>query len=196
MKISTQRLWRPILWLFVLGACAGTALDSLHVYAHVERYPMPVLLGEAWWVPLLFGLATVAIGCSHPAVDPLLGHIRPPQRMLTSVSELAWLVLAYLITAGDLASIAKAGLLIIIYFNFWLLSGRRWQNLLLSFVTAITGTLIEMVLVATGIFSYLHPDILEVPVWLPLLYACASLAVGDLGRTLFFSTQRGNYETT
>ncbi len=191
-----QHLWRPMLWLFLLGACAGTALDSLHVYAHVERYPMPVLLGEAWWVPLLFGLATVAIGCSHPAVDPLLGHIRPPQRMLTSIGELAWLVLAYLISASDLASIARLGLLVIIYFNFWLLSGRKWQNLLLSLVTAITGTLIEMVLVAAGIFSYLHPDMMGVPAWLPLLYACASLAVGDLGRTLIFSTQRGYYETT
>ncbi len=32
---------------------------------------------------------------------------------------------------------------------------RDWQNLLLSFVTAITGTLIEMILVAAGAFTYL-----------------------------------------
>ena len=187
---------RSILWLFLLGAFAGTALDSLHVYARVERYAMPLLLGEAWWVPLLFGFATVAIGYSHAAIDPLLGHFRPPQRMLASIGELAWLVLAYLISASELDPFAKLGVLIIIFGNFWLLSGRSWQNLLLSLVTAITGTLIEMMLVASGAFMYLHPDMFGVPIWLPLLYACASLAVGDVGRTLIFSTQRGNHETT
>lgn len=79
-----QRPTRSILWLFLLGAFAGTALDSLLVYAHVERYSMPLLSGE------------------YPGV----------------------------------------------------------------------------------------------PIGLPLLYACASLAVGDVGRTLIFSTQRGNHETT
>jgi hypothetical protein len=34
-------------------------------------------------------------------------------------------------------------------------TGRGWQNLLLSFVTAITGTFIEMILVAAGAFIYL-----------------------------------------
>lgn len=90
-----------------------------------------------------------------------------------------------------LDSIAKAGLLILIYLNFWLLAGRSWQNLLLSLVTAITGTLIEMTLVAAGAFSYVHPDILGVPLWLPCIYACASLAVGDLGRSLVSLSQRG-----
>jgi hypothetical protein len=83
------------------------------------------------------------------------------------------------------------GLLILVYLNFWLLAGRSWQNLLLSLVTAITGTLIEMTLVAAGAFSYVHPDILGVPFWLPCIYACASLAVGDLGRSLMSLSQRG-----
>ena len=93
-------------------------------------------------------------------------------------------LLAYLIAASTLESVAKVGILIVIYLNFWLLAGRSWQNLLLSLVTAITGTLIEMILVNAGVFSYIHPDILGVPYWLPCVYACASLAVGDLGRSL------------
>src|SRR2546421_11741687 len=49
-----------------------------------------------------------------------------------------------------------------------------------------------MVLVAAGAFSYLHPDFIGVPYWLPCIYACASLAVGDMGRHLFLSsTTRG-----
>ena len=181
----------PIVWLFLLGASVGTSLDAFHVYSNVERYSVPLLFGVAWWVPLLLGTAAVAIGYSHPLVDPLLHHRRRPRHLLLSTGELTWLVLAYLVAGSVLDSIAKVGLLVIIYLNFWLLAGRGWQNLLLALVTAITGTLIEMVLVAAGAFSYLHPDMLGVPYWLPCIYACASLAVGDFGRTLIISQTRG-----
>ena len=154
------------------------------MYSHVERYSGPVLFGLAWWVPLLFGAATVAIGYSHPLIDPLIGNIRPAHRLSISFGELTWLLLVQLVGASILDSIAKVGLLILVYLNFWLLAGRSWQNLLLSLVTAVTGTLIEMILVAAGAFSYVHPDIFGVPYWLPCIYACASLAVGDLGRSL------------
>lgn len=180
-----------IAWLFLSGTILGTGLDAIDVYSHVERYSRPILFGLAWWVPPLFGVAAVAIGYSHPLVDPLIGNIRPARRLSISVGELAWLLLAQLVGASMLDSIAKVGLLILVYLNFWLLAGRSWQNLLLSLVTAITGTLIEMILVASGAFSYVHPDILGVPYWLPCIYACASLAVGDLGRTLMSLAQRG-----
>lgn len=182
---------RAILWLFLLGATLGTALDAFHVYSYVEQYTRPAFFGVAWWVPLLFGSAAVAIGYSHPLVDPLIHNIRPPRRISTSVAELGWLVLAYLVAASPLGSLAKAGLLMLVYLNFWLLVGRGWQNLLLSLVTAITGTLVEMTLVAAGAFFYLQPDILGVPYWLPWIYACASLAVGDLGRSLMYRSVRG-----
>jgi hypothetical protein len=180
-----------IAWLFLPGAIFGTALDAIDVYSHVERYSSPVLFGLAWWVPLLFGAATVAIGYSHPLIDPLIGNIRPVRRLSISFGESTWLLLAQLVGASMLDSIARVGLLILVYLNFWLLAGRSWQNLLLSLVTAITGTLIEMTLVAAGAFSYVHPDILGVPYWLPCIYACASLAVGDLGRSLMSLSQRG-----
>lgn len=180
-----------ILWLFLLGAIVGTALDAYHVHSHIERYPVPVLFGVAWWVPLLFGTAVVAIGCTHPLVDPLLGQRRQPRRLLLSMGELFWLILAYLVSATVLNSFAKVGLLVVIYLNFWVLTGRGWQNLLLSIVTAITGTLVEMTLVAAGSFSYLHPDLIGVPYWLPFLYACASLAIGNVGRSLIITPARG-----
>lgn len=186
-----KRLGCAMVWLFLLGAILGTSMDAYHVFSHVERYPDPFVLGVAWWVPLLFGGAALAIGYSHPRVDPLLGQRRSPRRLLWSLSEVLWLILAYLVTATALNSVAKVGLVAIIYLNFWLLTGRGWQNLLLSFVTAITGSLIEMLLVIAGAFSYLHPDLLGIPYWLPCLYACASLAVGDVGRTLIISPTRG-----
>jgi hypothetical protein len=177
--------------LFLLGAILGTGLDAFHAYSSIERYAMPVLFGVAWWVPLLFGTAALTIGYSHPIVDPLLQHSRPPPRLLISLGELTWLVLAYLVSATVLDSPAKLGLLFVLYLNFWLLAGHTWQNFLLSIVTAITGTLVEMLLVAAGAFRYLHPDFIGVPFWLPCIYFIASLAVGDLGRSLFIS--RGEY---
>jgi len=188
-QVRAARGW-PILWLFLLGAILGTGLDALHVYSKVERYPIPILFGLAWWVPLLFGAAAVAIGYSHPLVDPLLHH-RRFRRLSVSIGELTWVLLAYLVSASTLPSIAKVGLLTVIYLNFWVLAGRGWQNLLLSLVTATTGTLIEMILVTAGAFSYLHPDFVGVPYWLPGIYACASLAVGDLGRSLITPSPRG-----
>jgi hypothetical protein len=54
----------------------------------------------------------------------------------------------------------------------------------------LTGTVVEMILVAHGLYSFVHPDILGVPYWLPGIYTVAALAVGDLGRALFrFSKQ-------
>ena len=180
-----------LLWLFALGATIGSTLDAFHVYSGIERYPVPAFAGIAWWVPLLFGAAVVAIGYSHQQVDPLLGQVRRPQRLAVSVAGLSWLLLAYVVSATALLSAEKVALLGIIYLNFWLLAGRSWQNLLLSVVTAITGTLIEMTLVAAGAFAYVHPDFTGVPYWLPCLYACASLALGNLGRSLIASSTRG-----
>ena len=181
-----------ICWLFLLGAVLGTGLDAFHVHSKVEHYAVPVLFGLAWWVPLLFGVAAVAIGYSHPMVDPLLGQRRVPRQLMLCIVELVWVLLAYVMSATSIGSHAKAGLITIIYLNFWFVTGRGWQNVVLSLVTAITGILVEMVLVAAGAFSYLHPDFIGVPYWLPCIYACASLAVGDMGRHLFLSsTTRG-----
>ncbi|GAC1565728.1 MAG: hypothetical protein NVS3B14_04460 [Ktedonobacteraceae bacterium] len=194
MSLVMQQLQnRTLLLLFLLGATLGTALDAFHVYSQVERYPPPTLLGVAWWVPVLFGCAAVAIGYSHPLVDPLLCH-RRFRSLFSSLLGLAWLPLVYLIGASFFDTLTKTALILLVYFNFWLLSGSDWQNLALSLVTAITGTLIEMILIAAGAFSYLHPDMLGVPYWLPGIYACASLAVGDLGRSLMYYSG-GSHET-
>lgn len=179
-----QNIWGGVV-LFVYGAIFGTALDAFHTLNNVERYPTPLLFGLiAWWVPLLFGAAALAIGISHPLIDPFLRNRRRGRGLLLSSVELIWLVLAYLLSIGPFANWIKAGLITLVYIAFWLSSGNGWQNLLLSAVTAGIGTGIEILLVTTGAFSYTQPDFAGVPCWLPCLYACASLAVGDLGRAL------------
>ena len=184
---------RTLLWLFLPGATLGTALDAFHVFSGVERYASPTLLGVAWWVPLLFGGAAVTIGYSHPLLDPLLHH-RRFRPLFSSLLGLAWLPLVYLISASFFDTLTKTLLILLVYGNFWLLAGSDWQNLVFSLATAITGTLIEMILVAAGAFAYLHPDMPGVPYWLPGIYACASQALGDLGRSLFYAPG-GSHDT-
>jgi hypothetical protein len=185
--VTQQFRGRTLLWLFLSGAMLGTALDAFHTFSGVERYASPALLGVAWWVPLLFGGAAVAIGYSHPLLDPLLHH-RRFRPLFSSLLGLVWLPLVYLISASFFDTLTKTLLILLVYCNFWLLAGSDWQSLVFSLATAVTGTLIEMILVAAGAFAYLHPDMLGVPYWLPGIYACASQALGDLGRSLFYAT--------
>src|ERR1700730_17435063 len=107
---------RTLLWLFLPGATLGTALDTFHVFSGVERYTTPTLLGVAWWVPLLFGCAAVAIGYSHSMLDPLLHH-RRFRPLFSSLLGLAWLPLAYLISASFFDTLTKTALILLIYFN-------------------------------------------------------------------------------
>src|SRR5207249_2025730 len=101
-----------VLYLFLLGTTLGTALDAFHVHSGVERYPVPVFWGVAWWVPLLFGGAAVAIGWSHVGVDPLLGQRRRAVGVGWSLGEVMWVVLAYVVSGSELGSLAKVGLLV------------------------------------------------------------------------------------
>src|SRR5262245_19108475 len=124
---------RAFIWLFVYGAVGGTALDAFHAYSGVERYSTPQLFGLLdWGVPLLFGGAALAIGISHPLADAPLHNRRRVPSLLTGSIGLIWLVLAYLIAALPVPSWARGGGIALLYAVFWLLTGKGWQNLLLS----------------------------------------------------------------
>lgn len=176
-----------VIWiLFLTGAVLGSGLDALLVIGQVENYPFSNLFVLPWWVPLLFGTATVIIAYAHLLFMPLLGHMRRPETLTTAIVEQGWLLLSYLLLCIHMDTPSKTLLLGILCFQFWLLGKKSWQNLLVSTVIAITGTLIEMILVAARIFAYTQPDLFGVPYWLPVLYLCASFAIGELGRALFF----------
>lgn len=181
-----QRQLQVICSLFFAGAIVGTGLDILLVSTQVESYSHPTAFGISWWVPLLFGATTVCIAYAHLAILPLIGDLHRQGTLLNAIVEQGWILLAYLLIIIHMDTPSKTLLMSIICFQFWLLSKKSWQNLLLSIVIAITGTLIEMILVAAGTFVYIQPDLFGVPYWLPLVYICASFAVGELGRALFF----------
>ena len=74
-------------FVFLLGAVAGTLLDQIHVRSGVLWYAHPVLFGQAFWVPLVFGAGGLVLVNSHAVFVALAGGGVPgplPRRRCSS----------------------------------------------------------------------------------------------------------------
>jgi insulin-induced protein INSIG len=185
---------RRALILFLFGAVFGTAADLTHVLSATTAYPQGVYgwyLGEQpWWVPPLFGLAAVAIGLSHTAMDAVLGRRRRigTRSALHALAGAAAFLALYGASGflpwdtGGLTHLVIASASVAIWIGF----DCTWQGLMLAAGTAAAGTLFEILLVEEGVFSYTPrtANFNGVAIWLPWLYAAASVAVGNLARVL------------
>jgi len=167
---------KPYLILFFTGAVAGTFLDFLQTNAGHAYYTDPFLFQTAWWVPFLFGGATVGIGLTHCKLDYGRGRF---------FGSLVFLILACLVTAFlKTENFQKAGLLFILYAVSWWFFSRTGWSLLLAVGTAFIGSAFESFLGYLGLYHYTHPDFFGIPLWLPFLYLHVSQAGGYLGRIL------------
>lgn len=171
--------------LFLLGASMGAGFDYLYTVFGVSGYTTPTVGNLPWWVFPEFGLATVLIGFSHPWCDTRLHRPQTNQSWGEIFFDILCFGFVYLLSAAlsshpILCSLTlfTGGILM------WVASDKTWQGVLLAIITAIIGTGFEMTLSASGQFFYTHPHFWGVPFWLPLLYASASMAVGNLGRKL------------
>jgi hypothetical protein len=174
---------RPAVGLLVAGAVLGTLLDGVHVATATTRYAHPVLLGLAWWAPLLFAGASLTIGLSHLTIDRLLGReLRPGARGVV----LGMLLLLALWATSGLVKPATTALLVLVPASLamWLALEGTAVGLALAVVTAAMGVVVEATLVSIGAFSYVAPDAGRVASWLPWLYVAASVAVGNFARWL------------
>ncbi|MEZ4298484.1 MAG: hypothetical protein R3B70_26265 [Polyangiaceae bacterium] len=61
---------------------------------------------------------------------------------------------------------------------------RTWQGVVLAVGTGLGGVVVEATLVKAGLFHHRRPDVLGVPVWLPVVYFGGSVAIGNVGRWL------------
>lgn len=171
------------LLLFIFGALLFSVFDGFHTHSGTTAYPDPVLLGMAWWTPLLFGSAVAGGGSIY-----VLGY----RRLDGPARTASWPVIAMCMTGFGLLyfatgfwhapSLLKLVAVLAGAFVLWLLTDRSWQGGVLCLVSAAGGTLVEMTLIAIGAFRYLEPDVLGVPFWLPALYVAAGPATGQLAR--------------
>lgn len=176
---------QSVFYLFLLGAIMGSVCDGFHTHSGTTFYPHPWYLKMAWWVPLLFGAASVAIGLSHVLMDKILRRSAPDVSWPGVILGLFFFVTLYYLSAFlpgawtiKLLVLAAGSLLL------WFLFDRTWQGVLMAMATAIVGCYAEIQLSAGGAFGYLHPNIWGIPYWLGFLYVSASITVGNLARKL------------
>jgi hypothetical protein len=94
-----------------------------------------------------------------------------------------WAASGFLSLATGGAKDALIGALAAGAWWFW---DRTGSGLAFALVTAALGTGFEISQVRAGTFYYTtgHQNLWGVPSWLPSLYCCASVTVGNLGRCL------------
>jgi hypothetical protein len=162
---------------FAIGAVLGTSLDAIHVYRDVLVYHGATLGDTGWWVIVQFGLVGLAGGLAVPAVERAAGPAEPPRWTVDQVvGELVLFAALYLLTTlpapGD-AGLLTAGLFALAGLRLALVPVQGdWAYALAA---ATLGPLGEILISATGVFEYLHPDFLGIPYWLPGLWANGGL---------------------
>jgi hypothetical protein len=167
---------------FAVGSLIGTLFDRIHVATGVLQYPRPVLAGQGWWVPFLMGGAGVALVSGRMPLLRRLGDRRndPSEGLVVSI---VWFGAAYLASglfqSNPLTLASALSMAFVVRAAVYKLPAREW---LLAVATGVTGTLFEAVLCALGSFSYVHPDALRVPAWLPALYLHAALLARAIDR--------------
>ncbi len=170
--------------LFLIGAVFGTLLDRLHVVFNVLGYPNQALWGQAPWVPVLFGAATLSLVHGHAFSSRMLGAPRDPAPMSSALVAIGLFAIAYATTAVlDFTPWATLALVGTSWIAFTAATRRFSRGFVLySVSTALIGTFIETVLTQAGFFFYLRPTLLSVTVWLPALYLWAATVGATLDR--------------
>ena len=174
--------------LSLTGAVVGTLGDQIHVQSGVLWYRHPALGGQSVWVPFLFGTAGVGLVHAHRLfLRPKPGEPAPPARSLV-VPGLIFAA-AYLATGIGRSRPLLVAAALTVAWMIRLLLHPAGDKVAAGLAFAAGGPLFEAALSATGAFSYRHPDMLGVPVWLPALYLHLSLLTRQIH--LVFRRQLG-----
>ncbi|HEV8322811.1 MAG TPA: hypothetical protein VG389_14450 [Myxococcota bacterium] len=169
--------------LFLLGVTLGSALDAIHVHTGTTSYTAPVLFGAAWWVPLEFGVAGIAVGLGRRFLERTFRAESP-----APAAPLLWVGLGCFVAAYAVSGFFSARawldavLLAAVFAGAWLACDRTRIGLLAAGLTAAIGVGVEVAMVRAGIFRYRAPGVLGVADWLPLLYGSAAVGIGNLGK--------------
>jgi len=177
---------RQVLGLALLGATVGTLFDWEHVVHGAIAYTRPVPLGIAWWTPLLYSGAALAIGLSHPMADRWLERleVRPRTPLRLATAMICFLGIWYATGALPLSSAIVAALLMPPSLGVWWAFDATRAGLAMAITTALAGVGVEATLVGLGVFRHRSPDVFGVAWWLPSIYIAGSVAVGNVGRVL------------
>jgi hypothetical protein len=173
--------WRA--WAIVAAAGAAcTVGDHLHVITGVLSYPHPVFWQEAWWVPLLFAVAALAIvAVTRPIRTTLGGRAEPASVRRVAGDSIAFMA-AYAFTAYGHT---LPNVVLVVLAAAWLariVGGAPAWVVIYSLMVAAGGMLFEAGWSKLGFFHYLVPDFIGVPRWLPALYLHVAFLTASIAR--------------
>jgi hypothetical protein len=155
------------LLLFAGGGIALALCDQIHVQSGVLDYETGGFFGQAWWVPLQFGFASLAIVAGAAP----FARRRAEPGAAAFVTGTLWFVGAYAASGVfDAHPEALAVAFLVTWAGRVALAQRPGNLVAYSLLLAAAGTGAEAILSAAGTFAYANPDVLGVPVWLPGLY--------------------------
>jgi hypothetical protein len=156
-----------VLALFIAGGIGLALCDQIHVQSGVLDYETGGFFGQAWWVPLQFGVAALAIVAGAAP----FARARPEPGAAAFLTGTLWFVAAY--AASGLFD-AHPYALTVAFVLAWAarvaLARQPGSLVAFSLLLAAAGTGAEAILSAAGTFAYANPDLLGVPIWLPGLY--------------------------
>src|SRR5258706_10867204 len=139
------------------------------------------------WLVRRDAAAGIAMASGHrQGTIPLAGR-PPPTSLFAALAGLGALVFAYassgLLQAWPWA--ALAAYVVVWLAIVWRVHGEARRSLVLhSLGTAAIGPLVEIVISSTGAFTYAHPDVAGVALWLPGIYLNAAAASHLMDRHL------------
>lgn len=177
---------KNFLILFIMGAILGPICDGFHSHTDTLAYPEVWKFKMAWWVPLLFGSATVVVGYSHSHMDILWNKRRNFSWKFTLIGVFSFISIYFLSAILNLNELTKSSIIYVLAMLIWYFFDRTFYGLILAILTSIIGSLVEISLIFTQNFYYLpeHSHIWGIPYWLPALYIAASVTIGNFGRKL------------
>jgi hypothetical protein len=180
-----------ILVLFAAGGIGLALCDQIHVQAGVLDYETNGYFGQAWWVPLQFGVAALAIVAG--AAPFARGMAKPGAAAF--LTGTIWFVGAYAASGlFDAHPYALAAAFVVTWALRVSLARQPASLVAFSLLLAVAGTGAEAILSAAGTFAYANPDLLGVPIWLPGLYLHGAPLALALSRAL--SEPRATRSTT
>lgn len=174
--------------LFAIGATAGSALDAIHTHSGTTVYTAPIrwAFDMAWWTPLLFGLAGLSIGISYPLMKRLRNLDCAPVHAPSRVAVAFFAFVGLYFVSGFLPASNPVKLVVLVAGALALgaTMARTKIAFALAAVAAVTGPVVEILLVSQNTFLHLQPDFAGIPMWLPALYASGAFAFAAVGNLL------------
>ena len=162
---------RALAGVAVTGAVLGTIWDAFHVRTHTTIYASGI--GRVpFWVPIEFAAVYVAgvVGIA------MLGAPNPDVRSSRRLAaEALFVTIVYAMTAiaHRFEWLVVAGCVAALALRGKTLREVLRANPVPAAALVVAGPVVEAVLIAAHVFRYTHASLGNIPVWLPLLYACA-----------------------